>query len=148
MIEITEQIIIQEYLDYLNAKEFPCIAAKAALAKQQVKCMVADHMACPKDDINILQFLYDFVDQYRSSNEFYNSAAIIFTGPQMHSEEMFDALLWQRLQALQTADAKNHIFDNRVESDPSSAKFSFSIKQEAFYIIGLHPRKQQTCTSI
>ena len=137
--QIDNQTRINEYLAFLDAKDFPCIAAKAALSRQNVKCMVAGHMACPKDDLDILNFLYSFVDDYRGSKDFYNSAAIIFTGPQMYSEEMFDALLWQRLQALQTADAKNHTFDNRVESDPSSAKFSFSIKEEAFYIIGLHP---------
>ena len=52
---------------------------------------------------------------------------------------MFDELLWQRLQALEILDAENYSYDNRVESDPSSSSFSFSIKEEAFYIIGLHP---------
>lgn len=131
--------IIKEYLAYLKQKEFPCIGAKAALAKQQVKCMVADNMACPNDDAEILRFLYDFVDAYRNSKEFYHSAAIIFSGPQIIDEEIFDDLLWQRLQSLENLDAKNYHYDNRVEADPSSAKFSFSIKEEAFYIIGIHP---------
>ena len=39
---------------------------------------------------------------------------------------------------LQILDAENYNYDDRVEADPSSAKFSFSIKEEAFYIIGLH----------
>lgn len=137
-IEAHKQTFIKEYLSFLEAKEFPCIGAKASYANQLVKCFVADNMACPKDDAVILQFLYDFTDAYRNSNEFYHSAAIIFTGPQMNNEEMFDALLWQRLQALQILDAENYKYDSRVEADPSSAKFSFSIKEEAFYIIGLH----------
>ncbi|MBV9961924.1 MAG: YqcI/YcgG family protein [Parafilimonas sp.] len=131
--------IIDEYLTFINAKEFPCIAAKAAVANQQVRCMVAGNMACPKDDYDILQFLYNFVDEYRDSNSFYYSAVIIFSGQHIHNEEMFDALLWQRLNALQSLDAQHYDYDNRVEKDPASAKFSFSIKQEAFYIIGLHP---------
>jgi FPC/CPF motif-containing protein YcgG len=57
----------------------------------------------------------------------------------MHNEEMFDGLLWQRLQALQMLDAQHYNYDKRVDADPSSAKFSFSIKEEAFYIVGLHP---------
>ncbi len=100
--------------------------------------MVTGNMACPKDDYDILQFLYNFVDKYRSSRDFYHSAAIIFNGPQMMNEEMFDALLWQRLQALEILDAANYKYDHRVEADPLSAKFSFSIKEEAFFIIGLH----------
>ena len=136
---LDKAIIIQEYLSFINAKEFPCIAAKAAVANQQVRCMAAGNMACPKDDYEILQFLYNFVDEYRHSKNIYYSAAIIFSGPNMYNEEMFDTLLWQRRNGLQHLDAKNYEYDNRVEADPASAKFSFSIKEEAFYIIGLHP---------
>ncbi len=134
-----KQKIIKQYLSFIDAKEFPCIAAKAAMAKQNIKCFVADNMACPKDDAAILQFLYHFVEDYRNSNEFYHSAVIIFSNPQILNEEMFDGLLWQRLQALEILDAKNYTYDNRVEADPASGNFSFSIKEEAFYIIGLHP---------
>lgn len=134
-----KDIIIQEYLSFINAKEFPCIAAKAAVAHEHVKCMVAGNMACPKDDYDILHFLYNFVDEYRTSGNLYYSAVIIFSGPDMNNEEMFDALLWQRLNALQRLDAENYDYDNRVEKNPAAAKFSFSIKEEAFYIIGLHP---------
>ncbi len=136
---IDKETVIQEYLSFLDAKEFPCIAAKAALAKQQVKCMIAGNMACPKDDAEILQFLYNFVDEYRKSKDFYHSAVIIFPSSQNINEEMFEALLWQRLQSFQILDAEKFNFDKRVEADPSSANFSFSIKEEAFYIIGLHP---------
>lgn len=131
--------VVEEYLSFLENKEFPCIAAKAALARQQVKCMVAGNMAYPKDDTGILQFLYEFVDEYRMSKDFYHTATIVFSGPQIDNEKLFDELLWQRLQALENLDAENYSYDNRVESDPSSSSFSFSIKEEAFYIIGLHP---------
>ncbi len=134
-----KQAIVEEYLAFLENKEFPCIAAKAALAKQQVRCMVAGNMACPKEDEDILQFLYEFVDEYRASKDFYHTATIIFLGTQINNEEMFDELLWQRLQAFEMLDAQNYSYDNRVEADPSSSAFSFSIKEEAFYIIGLHP---------
>jgi FPC/CPF motif-containing protein YcgG len=129
---------IDDYLSFLETKDFPCIAAKAAHEKQLVKCMIAGNMACPKDDDAILVFLYDFVDAFRKSNEIYNSAAVIFTGPAINDEEKFDSLLWQRLQALEILDAENYAYDNRVAADPASAKFSFSIKEEAFYVIGLH----------
>lgn len=131
--------LINEYYSFLENKEFPCIAAKAAFARKQIKCMVAGNMACPKDDTEIYKFICDFTDVYKNSTEFYHSAAIIFTGPDTMNEEMFDALLWQRLQALEIADAANYKFDSRVEVDPTSSKFSFSIKEEAFFIIGLHP---------
>jgi FPC/CPF motif-containing protein YcgG len=138
-IDMKAEKIIQEYKEYLSNKEFPCVAAKAALSRGQIKCMVADHMGCPANDRDILQFLYDFVDIYRSSSESFYSAAVLFKAPHVDSEEMFDKLLWQRLQALADMDAANYSYDKRVNNDPSSAHFSFSLKEEAFFIIGLHP---------
>jgi FPC/CPF motif-containing protein YcgG len=100
-------------------------------------------MACPADDMNILQFLYIFVDHYRSSNELYQSATIIFEKPQDAAEEEFDNLLWQRLQALSDLDARQYAYDKRVSADPSSTHFSFSLKGEAFFIIGLHAKNSR-----
>lgn len=131
--------IIEAYKAYIGNKEFPCIGAKAALASQHIKCLVADHMACAKDDQSILNFLYHFVDAYRNASSDFHSAAVIFKKPVILSEDAFDEFLWQRLQSLAILDSANYQYDPRVDADPASAKFSFSIKEEAFFIIGLHP---------
>lgn len=135
--------VFEEYKEYINNKEFACVAAKAALARQQIQCMVAGHMACPRDDAPILQFLYQFIDVYRSSTELYHSAVVVFEPSGIANEEMFDALLWQRLQAISALDARDYSYDARVEAVPTSPKFSFSLKQEAFFIIGLHPNSSR-----
>jgi len=134
-----DEIIIHEYHSFLGDKAFPCIAAKAALARKHIRCMVADHMACPKDDAAILQFLYQFIDEYRCADDFFHSAAIIFKGPSDITEPLFDHFLWQRLQSLANLDALRCDYDKRVSNNPSSERFSFSLKQEALFIIGLHP---------
>ncbi len=131
-------IIISSFFDCLNAKSFPCVSAKAALAKGHIACLVVDHMACPKDDTAILHFLHNFIDGYRCADAVFYSAAIIFKGPSALTETEFDTLLWKRLQALADHDAKNYSYDKRVDPDPVSANFSFSIKEEAFFIIGMH----------
>jgi FPC/CPF motif-containing protein YcgG len=131
--------IIEEYLSFISNPHFPCVAAKAAYAHKQIKCFVAEHLACPADDQAILNFIYSFVDEYRSQHSLYHSATIIFKGPHIENEDQFDQLLWQRLQALSNMDAKKYKYDERVNADPSSPHFSFSLKEEAFFIIGLHP---------
>jgi FPC/CPF motif-containing protein YcgG len=131
--------IIEEYKAFIGNKTFPCIAARAALASDHIKCMLAGHLACPKDDSAILQFLYSFVDEYRLAKNTFHSAAIIFKGPQNVSEEYFDQYLWQRLGSIAALDAQQYQWDKRVSADVSSASFSFSIKEEAFFIIGLQP---------
>ncbi len=131
--------IINEYVDFISNKNFPCIGAKASLAKNQAQCMVAGNMACPASDVAIKDFLYHFTDSYRNTGQLFYSAAVIFTGPQNISEDIFETLLWQRLQALTELDATRFGYDKRVSADPASAAFSFSLKEEAYFILGLHP---------
>jgi FPC/CPF motif-containing protein YcgG len=138
MIPGESEKIISAYYSFLNNKAFPCVGAKAAMASENIKCMVADHMACPKDDHAILQFLYKFVDDYRLSPGNFHSVAILFAEPLVLNEDMFDRLLWTRLQSLADLDGVNYNYDKRVSDQPSSVNFSFSLKEEAFYIIGLH----------
>ena len=135
----TTNDIIESYFAFINNKKFPCVGAKAAMAKQQVKCMVASHMECPRDDRTILQFLYDFVDMYRQTDGIFYSAAIIFQEPGTLTEDLFEELLWKRLQAFANLDAEKYSYDKRVSADPNSTNFSFSLKEEAFFVIGLHP---------
>jgi FPC/CPF motif-containing protein YcgG len=131
--------IIETYRSFLKDRDFPCLAVKSVLARQQLACMVADHMACPKDDVEITEFLYRFVDRFRMSGNSYHSAAVIFREPRMPDEELFDRLFWDRLQAFADIDAMNYAYDYRVAADPSSPDFSYSLKGEAFYIVGMHP---------
>ena len=143
MVDLENEHIIDAYKSFLGSKVFPCVAAKAALAKEQVQCFVADHMACPNDDTAILQFLYAFVDRYREATTPFHSAAVLFKGPQAPGEETFEVLLWQRLQMLVDLDAALYPYDHRVSSDTSSPEFGFSLKGEAFFIIGLNPRSSR-----
>ena len=106
MKEILEQATkIDAYKSYIQNINFPCVAARAALRNEHIHCIEVGHMACPNDDINILKFIYNFVDIYRNSTEPFHSAAVIFDAPQTMSEQLFDQLLWQRLQALSNLDA-------------------------------------------
>ena len=96
-------------------------------------------MASAAEDEGLLTFIYEFVDSYRSSNDTFHSAALIFRNPQSVTELEFESMLWLRLNSLVELDRKNYNHDKRVDSDPESSRFSFSLKEEAFFIIGLHP---------
>ena len=139
MVDLQEHTEVKDYFDFINKKEFPCVAAKTALNWQQLNCLVVDHLACPKDDAEILTFLYDFVDTNRASEKLYHSAAIVFRGPTVPDEAQFEEQFWQRMQALSNLDARRYGYDPRVVADPASPQFSFSLKEEAFFVIGLHP---------
>ncbi|HTF16598.1 MAG TPA: guanitoxin biosynthesis heme-dependent pre-guanitoxin N-hydroxylase GntA [Chryseolinea sp.] len=130
----------EELFHFIADSDYPCIGAKAAMAKQHLPCFVGTDIRCPHDDASIATFLFEFVDRFRSErpSAFY-SAAVIFDQPQEISEEDFDTFLWNRLQAIADIDATFFPYDARVSGDPAATDFSFSIKAEALYVIGLHP---------
>ena len=130
---------VEEFQRFISDEAYPCVAARAALSRHQIRFLVADHIACPKDDFRILQFVYEFVEHYRASKSALHSAAVIFRQPETITEEMFDSLLWQRLQSLAAMDAEKFSYDKRVSSEPMSSDFSFSLAEEAFFIVGMHP---------
>lgn len=139
----TANTIIEEYRLHLQSRGFPCIAAQAAVSRGQVRCLVAQNMESPREDQRTLEFLYAFVDDYRKADTPYHSAAVIFQKPLIQDEWMFDRLLWTRLNALAELDRLTYRHDPRVDEDPESSRFSFSLKEEAFFIIGLHPASRR-----
>ncbi len=132
------QNIISSFYSFIRNIDFPCVAAKDALAKDNVKIFIAENIACPVDDKNILEFMYAFTDAYRRSQKGFHSAAIIFKDCSLKDQNIFDACLWKRLAALRKMDEQNYHHDPRVDSNPMSAGFSFSIKEEAYFILALH----------
>lgn len=132
-------LIINEFKAFLQNKEFPCVAAKAALEKSHIKFFIAEHIACPSNDPEIINFLNDFTKEYRNSDSKFHSAVVLYREPKEITEDMFDMFLWKRLQALSDLDSKVNDYDKRVNTDPSSPEFSFSINEEAFFVIGLNP---------
>ena len=135
----TDSDIKIEFENFIRNKNFPCVAAIAALKNEQIMTYVAANMACPKDDHGILNFIYRFTDIYRKSDAGFFSAAVIFRSPHIRVAEVFEDLLWQRLQALAVLDAGNFDYDGRVNAHPLSPEFSFSLKKEAFFIVGMNP---------
>ena len=133
------ETIIREFRDFIMKETYPCVAARAAMARAQVVCTVADHIAHENDDKLILRFIYDFIIAFRAADTQFHSAAVIFRRPAKISEDAFHRALWQRLQSLSELDATNFSYDTRVSADPSAPDFSFSLAEEAFFIIGLNP---------
>src|SRR4026207_1464900 len=120
MTDFSTEDIIARFRNHLSQKLFPCVAAQDAVSKDRIKCMVADHMACPKDDHTIVSFMYDFIEIIKKADSLFYSAVILFKQPYIHSEDMFESLFWQRLQAFADIDAALYPYDSRVDQDPSS----------------------------
>lgn len=125
---------------FVEAREFPCVGAKSALARDRMRIIVAGRLACPADDVGIHRALVDFAAASRRDSAPFQSLAVLFDGPDTLSEIEFEAALWSRLQALSDLDAADRLpYDQSVSSNPDDADFSLSFGGEAYFVVGLHP---------
>ena len=124
----------------ISQPQFPCVGAKSALARDNLKVIAGHSLDSNWDDLAIHRALLAWAREYRDSTEGLRSLAVIFDGPLDLSETEFENLLWARIQSLADKDAwLGQNYDARVSADPKDPHFSLSFGGEAFFVIGLHP---------
>jgi hypothetical protein len=129
-----------KFRGFLANPRFPCVGAKAALAKGQLQFIVARDIRSAWDDMRIYPALFNFAKRDRARNRQYQSFVVIFRGPLSLSEADYETCLWQRLQSLTDKDEwHGQAHDRRVSADPANPHFSLSFGGEGFFAVGLHP---------
>jgi hypothetical protein len=129
-----------KFRNFVHQIDFPCVGAKAALAKGTLQVIVARDISSNWDDSRIYDGITKVVRQYRADRSLFRSFAVVFEGPVDLKERSFEKFLWARAESLTNKDAwlgKSH--DEHVSSDPGDPHFSLSFGEEAFFIVGLHP---------
>lgn len=122
---------------------FPCVGAKTAASKGQIKIIEGHSLLCPADDMRIFKAVGEFVKDYEMKPELFSSLIVLFSEPTNLSEEQFESAFWQRLQSLHDIDSLFHKWDNTVSCDPNDSTFSFSLWGKAFYLVGMHPHSSR-----
>ncbi len=126
---------------HVAAAPFPCVGAKAALAKGTLEVLAARDIGSAWDDLRIHERLRQFAEEYRSEPTLFRSLAVIFEGPDDLTEAQFERLLWERVQSLSDKDVwLGQDYDPAVSPDPDNPHFSLSFGGEAFFVVGLHPK--------
>jgi uncharacterized protein len=119
---------------------FPCVGAKAALARGTLTVLACDRIDSAWDDVRVHDGLLRFAQAYRDEPALFRSYAVVFEGPIDLDEQAFETALWDRVQSLSDKDVwRGQQYDTRVSPDPSNPHFSLSFGGEAFFIVGLHP---------
>lgn len=131
--------IVADFESFISDTNYPCVAARAAMSRGHVPCFIAADIESAEDDERILQFVYGFISEFRNAKRSLYSAAVIFKEPENISEVAYETFFWQRLQALWNLDAAKFRYDAHVSAYPADRHFSFSLGEEAFFIIGLYP---------
>jgi uncharacterized protein len=119
---------------------FPCVGAKAALARGTLNVLACNRIDSAWDDLRIHDGLVRFAQDYKEQPSLFRSFAVVFDGPGDLGEEAFEAALWARIQSLSDKDRwRGQDYDARVSHDPDDPHFSLSFGGEAFFVVGLHP---------
>jgi len=123
---------------FVAQKSFPCLGAKAALARKSLHLLCAHDIAGARDDRRIAAWLAETPPRCGNGSLFV-SLAVLFPGSAPLTEVAFERALWRRLRAIHAIDRASHAWDASVSDDPASADFSMSVGGRAFYVVGMHP---------
>lgn len=127
--------------EHVADRAFPCVGAKAALAKGTLNVLAANRIDSAWDDLRIHDGLIRFAEAYRADPGLFRSFAVVFEGPGDLDEPAFEEAVWRRIQSLSDKDVwRGQPYDARVSADPDSPHFSLSFGGEAFFVVGLHPQ--------
>jgi FPC/CPF motif-containing protein YcgG len=133
--------LIDKLNNFIANPLFPCVGAKSALAKGQIKSVVARSVTSAWNDLQIHAALMRFAGDYRRDRRMFQSLAVIFEGPRTLDERQFERAIWSRIQSMSDKDVwLGQSYDASVSPEPDNPHFSLSFAGQAFFVVGLHPR--------
>jgi uncharacterized protein len=133
----------RQFLDFIEADTFPCVGAKAALARESIRTFEFDSLDRSDHDAALLDAIEEyagFLDARDDDSTVVHSLVALFEHPLRVDEHRFEALLWAQLQRLHELDARRGTpWAEDVATDPDDPRFSLSLAGHPFFVIGLHP---------
>ncbi len=125
---------------HIDAKDFPCIGAKAALARGTLETLICNDITSAWNDLLIHEHLLGFSQEYRRDPSLVRSLAVIFAKPSKLSEMQFEKHMWFRLQSLADKyEWRAQGYARTVGVDTTDAHFGLSFGGEAYFVAGMHP---------
>ena len=130
-------------MSFVDDPAFPCVGAKAALARDAIEPHVFDRLGNRANDAPLLDALARFawrIDAADADDTAVRSLVALFDGPADTDECRFEAMLWSQLQRLHDLDVRRGTpWAPDVSRDPEDPRFSLSLAGHPFFVIGLHP---------
>jgi hypothetical protein len=128
------------FFDFVRDSSFPCLGAKAALARDGVEVLIGHSITSSWNDFDLHDALMKWASDYREQRTLFRSFVAIYSCTEPLDERQFETALWDRLQSLADKDAwRAQVYDERVSPYADDPHFSVSFGGEAFFVIGMHP---------
>lgn len=137
------------FRDFIGEASFPCVGAKAALARESIEIHEFAALGDRSNDARLLHLIETFIpgldEDVDGDATILRSFVALFDGPRDTGERRFEALLWSQLQRLHDLDARaGNAWAGDVSADPDDPAFSLSLGGHPFFVIGLHPGAWRT----
>ena len=131
--------LVRRFERHIEDREFPCVGAKSALARDSLQIVVCHDICSAWDDLRIHDILSEWSVRYEADPTGFRSLAFIFRSRRDLTEQSFEEAMWERLQSLADKDAwKGQPYDSAVSADPSDPHFGLSFGGQAYFVVGLH----------
>jgi len=130
--------IVRRFRMRIEDEAFPCVGAKAAMAKDHLHMIAAGDLRSAASDVAVVAALQAFAKD-TSRDALFVSAVVLFGRTPALDEVAFERALWERLRSFHALDRVDHSWDASVSADSGSPHFSLSLGGRAFYVVGLHP---------
>lgn len=137
-----EVSLSQQFFSFIDDDTFPCVGAKAAMARGEIQVHEFGKLNDGSHDIDLLDALSKFVRVVDACHDesTVHSFVALFPGTEALSEFGFETLLWTRLYNLHLLDvAKGVPAAIDISSNSESPEFSLSLAGHPFFVIGMHP---------
>jgi len=122
---------------------YPCTGAVSAFSQKSYRFGLYPELASDSSVRAVCHDLYNFTHEFPVVDDHFVTFIAMFREPAIQSEQHFEELLWNQLQAMHSLDSNFFTWDKSVDSDPMSHHFSFSIGGRAMYVIGMHPKSSR-----
>lgn len=145
------EIIFTKFKKFVLEDSFPCVMAKTVFSSDQFDFQTYDTMGSTSISQGILSDLDRYIAKAQSQERKFYSFVATFPNLTFESEIAFETALWEQLQLLHDLDTFE--WDKKVSNDPTDSEFSFSLRRQSFYLVGMHPKssrlaRQAPCPAI
>ena len=127
---------------------YPCIGALSAFNRKRYRFGLYPDLGCDSAVRAVCHDLYGFCHEFPIIDDHFITFIAMFRGPIIQSEQHFEGLLWNQLQAMHSIDSDFFTWDKSVDFNPKNHQFSFSIGGRAMYVIGMHPKSSRLARTV
>ncbi|WP_155807224.1 guanitoxin biosynthesis heme-dependent pre-guanitoxin N-hydroxylase GntA [Gillisia marina] len=135
-----EELIREFILD-----DHPCVMALSLVADDNLTIKNYQKISNANTPSKILQDLESYLDSIEEEDKKFQTFIATFENDTFKNEINFENALWKLLSNLNALDPKP--WDKNTSADPSSTKFSFSLLNNSFYVVGMHPESSRKARS-